>query len=177
VADALPRQNERRAASQLIHELLYFYDSTDNICPSRLIGIIHKTTLEPHMPELAAKKPRPIWYNLSPANLPAPGLLSILHRISGILLFLALVWMLYLLDLSLASEGGFEHVKSYTAHPIVKLALLVLSWAFLHHFCAGIRYLFLDMQKGIDLPAARATSFTVFAVSIILTLVAAVLIW
>jgi len=129
------------------------------------------------MPELAAKKPRPIWYNLSPANLPAPGLVSILHRASGILLFLAIIWMLYMLDLSLASEAGFDHLKSYAANPIVKLAILVLSWAFLHHFCAGIRYLFLDLQKGIELPAARATSFTVFAVSLILTIVAAVLIW
>ncbi|HXC40793.1 MAG TPA: succinate dehydrogenase, cytochrome b556 subunit [Burkholderiales bacterium] len=129
------------------------------------------------MPELAAKKPRPIWYNLSPVNLPAPGLVSILHRASGILLFLAIIWLLYLLDMSLASEAGFDHLKSYAANPIVKLAILVLSWAFLHHFCAGIRYLFLDLQKGIDLPAARATSFTVFAVSLILTVVAAVLIW
>jgi len=129
------------------------------------------------MPELAAKKPRPIWYNLSPVNLPAPGLVSILHRASGILLFLAIIWLLYLLDMSLASEAGFDHLKSYAANPIVKLAILVLSWAFLHHFCAGIRYLFLDLQKGIDLPAARATSFTVFAVSLILTVVTAVLIW
>jgi len=129
------------------------------------------------MPELAAKKPRPIWYNLSPVNLPAPGLVSILHRASGILLFLAIIWMLYMLDLSLASEAGFDHLKSYAANPIVKLAILVLAWAFLHHFCAGIRYLLLDLQKGIELPAARATSFTVFAVSLILTIVAAVLIW
>jgi succinate dehydrogenase / fumarate reductase cytochrome b subunit len=92
-------------------------------------------------------------------------------------LFLALIWALYLLDLSLSSEAGFNHLKEYLGYPIVKLALLVLGWAFLHHFCAGIRYLFLDLQKGIDLPTARATSFTVFAVSLIATVALGAWLW
>jgi succinate dehydrogenase / fumarate reductase cytochrome b subunit len=58
------------------------------------------------MPDLAAKKKRPLWYNLSPLNLPLPGLVSILHRVSGALLFLGLVWFLFLLDMSLSSEAG-----------------------------------------------------------------------
>src|SRR4051812_24095676 len=115
------------------------------------------------MPDLAAKKKRPLWYNLSPLNLPAPGLVSILHRISGVLLFLALVWLLYLLELSLSSEAGFARARSYLSLPVVKLAFLVLLWAFLHHFCAGVRYLFLDIDLGMELDAARKTSFAVFA--------------
>src|SRR4051812_36897943 len=129
------------------------------------------------MPELAAKKPRPVWYNLSPVNLPAPGLVSIFHRISGILLFLALLWVVYLLDLSLRSEADFNHLKEYLGYPIVKLGLLVLGWAFLHHFFAGIRYLLLDMQKGIELPAARASSFMVFAVSLVSTVILGAWLW
>src|SRR5256885_5233218 len=59
------------------------------------------------MPDLTAKKKRPLWYNLSPLNLPLPGLVSILHRVSGVVLFLGLIAFLYLLDLSLASESGY----------------------------------------------------------------------
>lgn len=123
------------------------------------------------------KKPRPIWFNLSPANLPAPGLVSIFHRISGLLLVLALIWLLYLLELSLDSEQGFLHVKEYLAHPLAKLAVLGLAWAFLHHFCAGIRYLLLDVHRGVELATARKTSFLVFAISLVLTLVLGAKLW
>ena len=121
------------------------------------------------MPDLAAKKQRPLWYNLSLLNLPVPGLVSIFHRVSGALLFLGLIWFLFLLDMSLASESGFARFRVYVAHPLVKLSLFVFLWAYLHHFCAGIRYLFLDIDKGVDLAAARRTSYAVFAVSLALT--------
>ena len=107
------------------------------------------------MPDLAAKKKHPVWYNLSPFNLPVPGLVSIFHRVSGALLFLGLIWFLFLLDMSLASEAGFAHFKTIIGHGLVKLALLATLWAYLHHFCAGIRYLFLDIDRGLALPTAR----------------------
>jgi len=121
------------------------------------------------MPEASLKKKRPLWYNLSPLDLPLPGLVSILHRISGAALFLLLVWLLYLLDSSLASPERFAAVKATLAHPFAKLVLLGLLWSFLHHLCAGIRYLFLDIHKGVDLPTARATSAAVLAASLALT--------
>ena len=124
------------------------------------------------MPDASLKKKRPLWYNLSPLNLPLPGLVSILHRISGAVLFLLLLWLLYLLDQSLASAERFEAVRQTIAQPLVKLVLLGLLWAFLHHLCAGIRYLFLDVHKGIDLATARATSVAVIAVSLVLTALA-----
>jgi succinate dehydrogenase cytochrome b subunit len=129
------------------------------------------------MPDLTAKKKRPLWYNLSPLNLPVPGLVSILHRVSGAMLFLALVWFLFLLDMSLGSEAGFARARAYVGHPLVKLALLALLWAYLHHFCAGIRYLFLDIDKGVSLPAARASSYAVFAVSLALTALLGMSLW
>src|SRR3989442_12582313 len=107
------------------------------------------------MPDLAAKKQRPLWYNLSPLNLPVPGLVSIFHRISGALLFAGLIWFLFLLDMSLASEAGFARFRAYVGHPLVKLSMLVFLWAFLHHLCAGVRHLFLDIQVGVELKAAR----------------------
>jgi succinate dehydrogenase / fumarate reductase cytochrome b subunit len=121
------------------------------------------------MPDASLKNKRPLWYNLNLLNLPLPGLVSILHRISGALLFFGLVWFLFLLDMSLASEQGYARFARYVSQPLVKGALAVLLWAYLHHFCAGIRYLFLDIDKGVDLPTARATSWLVLAVSLALT--------
>jgi len=123
------------------------------------------------MPDASLKKKRPLWYNLSPLNLPLPGLVSILHRISGAALFLLLLWLLYLLDQSLTSAERFEALRQTLSQPLVKLVLLGLLWAFLHHLCAGVRYLFLDVHKGVDLATARATSVAVLAVSLVLTAV------
>jgi len=129
------------------------------------------------MPDLAAKKKRPLWYNLSPLNLPVPGLVSIFHRVSGALLFLGLIWFLFLLDMSLASESGFARFRAYVGHPLVKLSLLVLLWAYLHHLCAGVRHLFLDIEVGVELKAARMSAFAVFAVSLALTAFIAARLW
>ena len=130
------------------------------------------------MPDASLKKKRPLWYDLNLLHLPLPGLVSILHRISGALLFFGLVWFLFLLDMSLASEQGYARFARYVSQPLVKLALLVLLWAYLHHFCAGIRYLFLDIDKGVDLATARATSGLVLAVSLALTAILGwVLLW
>ena len=125
------------------------------------------------MANATTRKPRPKYLSL-PAllfeiRLPLPGWVSILHRISGLMLFLAIVWMLFLLDRSLASQAGFDAVLRYAGLLPVKLSLLVLIWAFCHHFFAGIRYLFLDLDKGVDLPAARLTSWAVLAASLALT--------
>jgi succinate dehydrogenase / fumarate reductase, cytochrome b subunit len=130
------------------------------------------------MPDASLRKRRPLWYNLSLFNLPLPGVVSILHRISGALLFFVLLWLLYLLDTSLASAERFEDAKRIVAHPFAKLVLFVILWSFLHHLCAGIRYLFLDIHKGIDLQTTRATSAAVLAVSLVLTAILGwVLLW
>jgi succinate dehydrogenase / fumarate reductase cytochrome b subunit len=135
------------------------------------------------MSSAAAKKPRPKYLSLAAflfeIRFPPSVWVSGFHRISGFLLFLPFTaWALYLLDASLASEQGFRHVRDdYLGSPIAKLALLVFAWAFLHHFCAGIRFLFIDMNKGVDLPQARYSSYAVFAVSLLLTLVVGWRLW
>ena len=135
------------------------------------------------MSSAAAKKARPKYLSL-PAllfeiRLPLPGWISIFHRVSGLLLFFPLAaWLLYLLDTSLASEQGFERIRThYLQLPIVKLGLLVFVWAYCHHFCAGIRFLFLDIDKGVDLRTARLTSVIVLVVSLAATAGFAVKIW
>ena len=129
------------------------------------------------MLDLTAKRRRPLWFNLSPLNLPLPGLVSIFHRVSGALLFLGLIWFLFLLDMSLVSESGFAHFRTYMGHATVKVAMLALLWAYLHHFCAGIRYLFLDIDKGLDLAATRRSSYAVLVVSLALTAFLGVKLW
>jgi succinate dehydrogenase / fumarate reductase, cytochrome b subunit len=135
------------------------------------------------MPTAAAKRPRPKYLTL-PAilfeiRLPVPGWVSILHRISGAALFFPFAaWLLYLLDTSLASEQGFARVKEhYLQQPIAKLALVVFIWAYAHHFCAGIRYLLLDVNKGIELAPARRSAGAVIVVSLVLTLFFAWRLW
>lgn len=123
------------------------------------------------MAELAIKKKRPKNLNLISIRLPLPGVLSIIHRISGAVLFLMLPVLLWLLQGSLASPESFASIKGVIAHPLVKLILFGLIWLYMHHFCAGIRYLLLDVHKGVDLKSARLSSWIVFIVSIALTLI------
>lgn len=121
------------------------------------------------MSNAAVKKKRPVYLNLIQIRLPLPALISILHRISGVLLFASGVWLLFLLDRSLTSEEGYESVRRYADFLIVKLALVGLIWAYCHHLCAGIRHLFLDLDKGTELVTARQTSVAVLVVSLAMT--------
>lgn len=105
-------------------------------------------------------------------RLPAAGKLSILHRASGALLFLLLPFLLWLLDLSLISELSFAKLREVASHWFMKLVLLGVIWAFLHHFFAGIRYLLLDLHIGIEKEPANRSALIVFALSLPLTLLA-----
>ncbi len=119
-------------------------------------------------------KQRPKFLTLSEIRLPLPGFVSILHRVSGAGLFLMLPLLIYLFQLSLdPSPEGAAAFKALTGNPLVKLVLFGLSWAYLHHFCAGIRFLLLDLHIGIEKQAARSSATGVLAVSLALTLVIA----
>ena len=123
-------------------------------------------------------KPRPVYLNLARIRLPLPGLVSILHRISGAALFLfAIPLGLFAVQTSLESAGGFAILKSMFANPLGKLVLVGLLWAYLHHFFAGIRYLLLDLHVGDDLRPARQSSVVVLGASLALTLIIAVRLW
>lgn len=103
--------------------------------------------------------------------------ISILHRASGVILFLAIPLLLYVLHKSLTSASFYEALYGVMANPIVKLIYLVLIWAFVYHLCSGVRFLFLDIHKGVEVAKAKATAKIVVAVSIVLTIVLGVLIW
>jgi succinate dehydrogenase / fumarate reductase, cytochrome b subunit len=134
------------------------------------------------MASASAKKIRPKYLSL-PAllfeiRLPVPGWVSILHRISGALLVVPFAaWALYMLDESLRSEQGFDAMARYFQLPLVKLGMLLFIWAYCHHLCAGIRYLLLDLNVGIELKAARATSWIVIALGLLLTIIIGTKLW
>jgi len=125
----------------------------------------------------AAAKRRPKHLDLAKIRLPMPGFVSILHRVSGALMFLLVPLVLYLLDRSLASAESFAGMAAFVGHPLTKLVLLGLLWAFLHHLFAGIRFLLLDLHMGSDLAAARNSSAAVLVLSLILTVILGVKLW
>ncbi|WP_435626844.1 succinate dehydrogenase, cytochrome b556 subunit [Candidatus Ferrigenium straubiae] len=122
-------------------------------------------------------KQRPKHLALHLIKLPLPGFVSILHRISGLLLFLALPLLLLMLQYSLLSIETYTRLMDMLAHPLAKLMLLGLLWALLHHFCAGLRYLAIDLGYGVQLAQARASSKVVLAASLLLTVLLGAKLW
>ena len=116
---------------------------------------------------------RPVYLNLSRIHLPLPGWVSILHRVTGALLFAALPFGVWALSVSLSDEAGFRRVAQGVTHPLTKLFLLILIWAFAHHFFAGLRHLALDVHWGEALRSARRTSWAVLLATALVTLLAA----
>jgi succinate dehydrogenase / fumarate reductase cytochrome b subunit len=112
-------------------------------------------------------------FDLMKYRLPWAGKVSILHRVSGLLMFLLIPFVLYLFEQSITSEVSFSTFKSVLAHPISKLIVLALIWSYLHHFCAGIRFLVLDLHMGIDKASAAKSAVVVLIVSLTLTAVCA----
>jgi succinate dehydrogenase / fumarate reductase cytochrome b subunit len=94
---------------------------------------------------------RPKHLALHKIKLPLPGFVSILHRISGLMLFLALPLILWILQASLRSIESYTQMVEIFQHPLSKLVILGVMWSFFHHFCAGIRYLALDIDIGTGL--------------------------
>ena len=125
----------------------------------------------------AVKKPRPEFRNIGIGDitmtyrLPLAAKVSILHRVSGAALFLFLPFLLYLFSQSLTSELSFEVFKGFLSNIIVKIITLGLAWAFLFHFCAGIRHLLMDMNHdAVNKESGKRTSIVVFVVSSVLTI-------
>ncbi|NLY63462.1 MAG: succinate dehydrogenase, cytochrome b556 subunit [Alcaligenaceae bacterium] len=129
----------------------------------------------------STSKPRKEYRNLDldlisvKYRLPTAGKVSILHRISGALLFLSLpIILVPLFAASVASPESFTALGSGFGGFLLKLVLLVLLWGFMHHLCAGIRFLTLDLHLGMDKEASAKSAMIVLVVSLALTLVFAI---
>ena len=116
---------------------------------------------------------RPVYLNLFRIYLPLAGWVSILHRVSGALLFLVFPVGVWALSVSLSDEAGFQRMAVWVTHPLSKLMLLLMIWAFVHHALAGLRHLALDVHWGLERDAARLSSFAVMTATGLLTFLAA----
>lgn len=120
---------------------------------------------------------RPKHLNLFKIKLPLPGVVSLLHRMSGALLFVAIPLFLLTFQATLDSAESLEKVRLGLASPLAKLVLISLLWGFLHHFFAGVRFLLMDAHVGLGLQEGRRSSMLVLIFSGVLTLLAGVWLW
>ncbi len=125
----------------------------------------------------AVKSQRPVNLDLRTIKLPVTAYTSILHRISGVILFVGLVIMLYALDKSLSSAEGFGAVKAWLTSPLAKLVIWALLSALLYHLVAGVRHLIMDAGIGETLEGGKLGSKIVIAVSVVVIVLAGVWIW
>lgn len=123
------------------------------------------------------QKQRPVYLDIHSIRLPIPGIASILHRLSGVILFVSIPIVLCLFGGTLSDAEKFQNYQNFVANPLVKIALIVLLWAFLHHALAGIRFLLLDAHKGIELKSARMSAKIVVIAAVVLAVVLGVVLW
>ena len=106
---------------------------------------------------MEAKK-RPVFLDLQQISMPPAALASIGHRISGVLFALVVPFLLYLLDLSLSSQEGFNQIALMMESSITKIVIFLLLWGFIHHLYAGVRLLFADIHIGVTRESSRLTA-------------------
>jgi succinate dehydrogenase / fumarate reductase cytochrome b subunit len=116
---------------------------------------------------------RPIFLNLLRIRQPVTAVLSIFHRISGVAMILALPGLVYLLNLSLSDQAGFAIVVGLLASPTIKVLAVLFCWALTHHILAGIRFMLLDFDVGVERAVARQTAWLVHACAVTVTAVIA----
>lgn len=118
---------------------------------------------------MSVRKPAPRFLNLFLIKLPPSGLVSIAHRISGVLMFVSIPVIAYLFALSLESRQGFEQVRVWLASPAAIVLTVLLVWSFSHHLLAGIRHLLLDIEIGVQRAQARTSAWLVNLGALLLT--------
>ena len=116
------------------------------------------------------KENRPVFLNLVQIRLPVAGVLSILHRLTGVLLFFVMPFLIYLVQLVLADEAGYRAAAAYLASPLAAVVFFLLLWSLLHHLLAGIRYLLIDLHLGVERPVYRYTAWFIMLAAPLLAL-------
>ncbi len=123
----------------------------------------------------ATRTKRPVFLELWRIKLPLPGLVSILHRLSGVLMVLAIPAGAMLLHQALSGPDGFAASAAFLASWPVRLIVLLLLWSLLHHLAAGIRYLLLDLGIGVDRGAARQSAWIALVAGVAATVLVLIL--
>ena len=124
------------------------------------------------------KNNRPVFLDLARIRLPITALISIAHRVAGVVLFLSIPFAIYLLDLSLGSQLGYNHVQGLLGHAPIKIVVILIFWALAHHVFAGVRVLLIDFGVGVERDEARRTAWVIAIGSTAsLLMIAGILLW
>lgn len=119
---------------------------------------------------MTTQRSAPVYLNLLRIRFPVGAVTSIAHRISGVLLFLSLPFLIYLLDLSLQGPGGFDKALATVQNCWFEAGFTLIIWSLLHHLLSGIRFLLIDTEQGVALQQARRSAWLVNILAPVLTL-------
>lgn len=122
-------------------------------------------------------KPRPVFFNLFHIHMPIGGVISIIHRISGVLLVISLPVFLYLLGLSLESAAGFNQVAALYKSVPGKIILFIWGALLAQHFFSGIRHLMIDLDIGVEKQEARNTAWATPVLTAIILVSWGLMLW
>jgi len=120
---------------------------------------------------MTTQQSAPVYLNLFRIRFPVGAVTSIAHRVSGVLLFLSIPLLIYLLDLSLQGPAGFADAAGYLQTTWIRLGSVLIAWSLSHHLLSGIRHLLLDIETGIELRQARRSAWLVNLLGLLLALV------
>ena len=114
---------------------------------------------------------QPVYLNLFKIKLPLPAIISLLHRVTGVVLILAIPFSLYLLQLSMHNEADFQRAVDLLNHPFIILCEVMIFAALIYHFFAGIRFLLMDIDIGENKKPARVSSWMVVGATTLSSLI------
>jgi succinate dehydrogenase / fumarate reductase cytochrome b subunit len=119
---------------------------------------------------MTATTKRPVHLNLTKIRLPIGGIMSIMHRATGVFMALSTPYLVYLLDLSLSGPDGFAAAGAALQGPVGRVFVFLSMWSVAHHLLAGIRYLLIDVDLGVEKAMARRTALGVVVAGPVLAL-------
>nr|WP_286196686.1 MULTISPECIES: succinate dehydrogenase, cytochrome b556 subunit [Gammaproteobacteria] len=120
---------------------------------------------------------RPVNLDITTIKLPLPAYTSILHRISGVILFIGLGFLLYGLELSLASEESFDALKALLSAPLAKFIIWGILSALIYHLIAGVKHLLMDVDVGDGKESGSLGAIVTLVLSTVLIILAGVWVW
>jgi succinate dehydrogenase / fumarate reductase cytochrome b subunit len=120
---------------------------------------------------------RPVFLNLFQIRFPLTAIVSIMHRISGILMFLFIPFMLSILQMSLVSQNSFDELSLTFNHPLIKISILLILSATIYHTLAGLRHIIMDLGFGDSRALAKISSILVLTLAILTILWLGIRLW
>lgn len=126
---------------------------------------------------LTVNQKRPVNLDLGTLKFPPMAIASILHRISGLVMFLLLPFMIYLLGRSLQGMDSFALLQADLQHPVYKLLIWAFTAALVYHLLAGFRHMIMDLGFGEQVSTGRCSAITVIALAVVLTILLGFWIW